>query len=51
LKSKDTLQDVLSLLVDYRYLRELKTDGDGRPTSKYFFHPSLEKEIKNEVEE
>ena len=51
LKSKDTVQDVLSLLVDYRYLLELKTQGDGRPTSKYFFHPSLEKEIKNEVEE
>ncbi len=51
LKSKDTLQDVLSLLIDYGYLRELQTDGEGRRTVKYFFHPSLEKEVKNEVEE
>ncbi len=50
LKSKDTVQDVLSLLVDYRYLRELKTDGEGRPTAKFFYHPSLKSEGKNEVE-
>ena len=50
LKSKDTVQDVLSLLADYGYLRELKTDGEGRHTSKFFFHPSLENEVKNEVE-
>jgi hypothetical protein len=45
------VQDVLSLLVDYKYLRELQTEGEGRRTVKYFFHPSLENEVKNEVEE
>lgn len=50
LRSKDTVQDVLSLLVDYGYLRELKTDGEGRHTSKFYFHPSLENGVKNEVE-
>jgi hypothetical protein len=51
LKSKDAVQDVLSLLIDYGYLRELKTGVEGRHTSKYFFHPSLENEGNNEVEE
>jgi len=51
LKSKDTMQDVLNLLIDYGYLRELQTEGEGRRTIKYFFHPSLESEVKNEVEE
>lgn len=51
LKSKDTVQDVLSLLADYGYLRELQTEGEGRRTVKYFYHPSLESEGKNEVEE
>ena len=51
LKSKDTVQDVLNLLIDYGYLRELQTEGEGRRTFKYFFHPSLENEVKNEVEE
>jgi hypothetical protein len=51
LKSKDTVQDVLSLLIDYGYLREIHTEGEGRRTTKYFFHSSLEKEVKNEVEE
>ena len=51
LKSKDTVQDVLGLLVDYDYLRELETSGKNRHTSKYFFHPSLESGVKNEVEE
>jgi hypothetical protein len=50
LKSKDTVQDVLSLLSDYGYLNELPTSGEGRPTVKYAFHHSLEKGEKNEVE-
>lgn len=48
LKSKETVQEVVHLLVDYRYLRELKTEGDGRPTSIYFVHPSLIKESEDE---
>jgi hypothetical protein len=40
----------LSLLIDYGYLRELQTDGEGRRTVKHFFHSSLESEVKNEVE-
>jgi hypothetical protein len=50
LKAKDTVQDVLGLLIDYGYLRELPTSGEGRPTIKYAFHTSLEPEGKNEVE-
>ena len=50
LKSKDTVQDVLGLLADYGYLREIQTEGEGRRTIKYFFHSSLESEGKNEVE-
>ncbi len=50
LTSKDTVQDVLGLLADYDYLRELQTTGKHRQTVKYFFHPSLESEVKIEVE-
>ena len=49
LKTPDTIKDVLGLLVDYGYLREFETEV-GRKTFKYFFHPSLETEAKNEVE-
>lgn len=51
LKSKDIVQDVLSLLIDYGYLREFHTEGANRHTIKYFFHSSLENEAKNEMEE
>ena len=44
LRSKETVQDVLKLLSDYGYLRELETSGEGRPTTLYFIHPSLIKE-------
>ncbi len=50
LKAKDTVQDVIGLLIDYGYLKELPTSGEGRPTVKYAIHPSLEREAKNEVE-
>ncbi len=50
LGTKDTAQDVIGLLIDYGYLLELPTSGEGRPTVKYAFHPSLEPEAKNEVE-
>jgi hypothetical protein len=50
LKAKDTVQDVIGLLIDYGYLRELPTSGEGRPTVKYAFHPSLETEKKDEME-
>lgn len=46
LKTPDTIKDVLGLLVDYGYLKELQTQGEGRPTTKYFIHPSLEIEVK-----
>jgi hypothetical protein len=46
LKAKDTVQDVVGLLLDYGYLRELPASGEGRPTVKYSFHPSLETEAK-----
>lgn len=41
LKTPDTIRDVLSLLIDYGYLKELSTGGEGRPTIKYFYHPTL----------
>ncbi len=50
LKSKETVQDVIGLLIDYGYLLELPTGGEGRPTVRYAFHPSLEAEKNNEVE-
>ncbi|HXG84761.1 MAG TPA: DUF3987 domain-containing protein, partial [Pyrinomonadaceae bacterium] len=50
LKAKDTVQDVIGLLIDYGYLRELPPSGEGRPTVKYSFHNSLETEKKDEVE-
>ena len=50
LKTPDTIKDVLSLLVDYGYLREFQTNGEGRQTVKYYYHPSLENGVKNEVE-
>ncbi len=50
LRTKDTVQDVIGLLIDYGYLLELPTSGEGRPTIKYAFHPSLEKENKDEME-
>ncbi len=46
IKTPDTIKDVIGLLVDYGYLLELPTSGEGRPTVKYSFHPSLEKEKK-----
>ena len=45
LKSPETVKDILSLLVDYGYLKAFETN-DGRPTTLYFFHPSLEAEIE-----
>jgi len=50
LKTPDTIKDVTGLLVDYGYLLELPTSGDGRPTVKYAFHLSLETEKKDEME-
>jgi hypothetical protein len=50
LKTPDTIKDVIGLLVDYGYLLELPTSGEGRPTVKYSFHPSLETEKNNEME-
>jgi hypothetical protein len=48
LKTPDTLKDVLSLLLDYGYLKQIEKHGEGRPTVKYFIHPSLIKEVENE---
>jgi hypothetical protein len=48
LRSKETVQDVLSLLVEYGYLKEYRPEGDGRPTVRYSIHPSLVKEVKND---
>jgi hypothetical protein len=50
LGTKDTAQDVIGLLIDYGYLLEMPTSGEGRPTIKYAFHPSLESEAKDEME-
>ena len=50
LRLKETVQDVLKLLADYNYLRELQTSGEGRPTTLYFVHPSLIKENEDENE-
>lgn len=50
LRSKETVQDVLKLLSDYGYLREVETSGEGRPTTLYFIHPSLIKENEDENE-
>jgi hypothetical protein len=50
LKTPDTIKDVTGLLTDYGYLRELPTSGEGRPTVKFAFHPSLETEKKDEME-
>jgi putative DNA primase/helicase len=50
LKTPDTIKDVIGLLLDYGYLLELPTSGEGRPTIKYAFHPSLETEKKDEME-
>ena len=50
LRSKETVQDVLKLLSDYGYLRELVKSGEGRPTTLYFIHPSLIKENEDENE-
>ena len=41
LKTPDSIRDVLSLLIDYGYLKETGTNGEGRPTTKYFYHPTL----------
>ncbi len=50
LGTKDTAQDVIGLLIDYGYLLELPTSGEGRPTIKYAFHHSLETEENDEME-
>ncbi|MBK6590648.1 MAG: DUF3987 domain-containing protein [Acidobacteria bacterium] len=43
LKTNDTVNDVLHLLVDYGYLLQLDTkEKPGRPTAKYLIHSSLE---------
>ena len=48
-RSVDDLNDVLSLLVDYSYLRAIKTT-EGRPTTKFFYHPTLECKTGNKNE-
>ncbi len=50
LKTPETIKDVIGLLLDYGYLLELPTSGEGRPTVKYAFHPSLEAEKNDEME-
>jgi len=45
LKTPDTVKDVLSLLIDYGYLKEDLQQGNGRPTVRYYIHPSLENEV------
>lgn len=45
LRSPADVEEVLSLLVDYGYLKVLETT-EGRPTTKHFFHPSLEREVE-----
>ncbi len=50
LKTPDTIKDVVDLLLDYGFLLELPTKGEGRPTVKYSIHPSLETEKKDEME-
>ena len=50
LKTPETIKDVIGLLLDYGYLLELPTSGEGRPTVKYAFHPSLDTEKKDEME-
>lgn len=44
----EDVNEVLSLLVDYGYLRAVKTT-EGRPTTEFYFHPSLND--KNEESE
>jgi hypothetical protein len=48
LRAKEAVQDVLSLLVEYGYLKEYRTEGEGRPTMRYSIHPSLIKEAEND---
>lgn len=50
IKTPETVRDVLSLLTDYGYLKEDSPKGNGRPTVKYYIHPSLQSEIKDENE-
>jgi len=50
LNNTEIIQEVLSLLVDYRYLKTIETDS-GRPTSRYYINPGFKIEVSNEVEE
>jgi putative DNA primase/helicase len=51
LKTLDTVKDVLGLLIDYGYLKEDLQQGNGRPTARYYFHPSLENEAAENDED
>lgn len=50
LQTTEIINDVLALLEDYGYLKSIDTsDGPGRPTAKYFVHPSIRHEAQDEV--
>jgi len=50
LNNPEIIQDVLALLVDYRYLKTIETDS-GRPTARYYINPAFKIEVNDEVAE
>lgn len=41
LRDRETVGDVLALLVEYNYLREIRTAGPGRPTVEFEINPAI----------
>jgi putative DNA primase/helicase len=52
LQSSEMIQEILSLLADYGYLQKIERgEGLGRPTAKYYVHPTIHSnEVDDEVE-
>jgi putative DNA primase/helicase len=49
LQSGEMIQDVLTLLIDYGYLKTIDS-GETRPTTKYYVHTAIQIEVCDEVE-
>jgi len=49
LQSGEMIEDVLTLLTDYGYLKTIES-GERRPTAKYYVNPAIQVEVCNEVE-
>lgn len=43
----EQIEDALGVLVEYGHLRTINVDSGGRPTAKYYVHPSIKS--KNEI--